>query len=113
MVKPWADKLLDNDVKGATVAMLAEIDELRAELAALKNQKPVAIISKCSLQGVTDCVCADTCIDMVDVYLAPGAQPVKALQFPTAIRKMWSGREVQEWIDRHESMLAAVPKDQS
>jgi hypothetical protein len=50
---------------------------------------------------------------MVDVYLAPGAQPVKALQFPTAIRKMWSGREVQEWIDRHESMLAAVPKDQS
>jgi len=32
MVKPWADKLLDNDVKGATVAMLAEIAELRAEL---------------------------------------------------------------------------------
>jgi DNA-binding transcriptional LysR family regulator len=37
MVKPWADKLLDNDVKGATVAMLAEIDELRAELQTQKQ----------------------------------------------------------------------------
>jgi len=37
MVKPWADRLIDNEVKGATVAMLAEINELRAELAAERD----------------------------------------------------------------------------
>ncbi len=49
---------------------------IETELELIKNQKPVASMSKCSLQGATDCVCADTCIDMVDVFLAPGAQPV-------------------------------------
>ena len=37
MIKTWADRVLDNDVKGTTVAMLAEIDELRAELAKIKS----------------------------------------------------------------------------
>jgi hypothetical protein len=31
-IKPWADRLIDNDVKGATVAMLAEIDDLRTAM---------------------------------------------------------------------------------
>ena len=31
-IKPWVDRLIDNDIKGATAAMLAEIDELRAAM---------------------------------------------------------------------------------
>jgi regulator of replication initiation timing len=38
MIKPWADRLLDN-AKGATVAMLEEIDELRAVLGDLPESQ--------------------------------------------------------------------------
>lgn len=31
-IKQWADRLMDNEVKGTAVAMLAEIAELRTEL---------------------------------------------------------------------------------
>jgi hypothetical protein len=47
----------------------------------------------------------DQCLDAIDAirqHLAqPQAQPVARprLRFPTMLRKMWSGREVQEWID--------------
>jgi hypothetical protein len=52
-----------------------EIDELRAELAALKNQEPCAAMPRCNIEGAGICKCADDrCNDLVDVYLAPGAQ---------------------------------------
>lgn len=31
----------------------------------------------------------------------PAAVPPQAPKFPTMLRKMWSGREVQAWIDQH------------
>jgi hypothetical protein len=85
MIKPWADRLLDNEVKGATVAMLAEIDELRASLDALKKQKPCASMPRCNLEGGCKCD-QDTgvCNDLVDVYLAAGAQPKEqGCKYPT------------------------------
>jgi hypothetical protein len=37
--------------------------------------------------------------DVFPLYTAPPQrQPV---QFPTMLRKMWSGGEVQEWLDEH------------
>jgi hypothetical protein len=37
--------------------------------------------------------------------LAPRPEPVK-LRFPTMLRKMWSGTEVQDWIDRQGPLYA-------
>lgn len=37
---------------------------------------------------------------------APVGQPVK-LRFPTMLRKMWSGGEVQEWLDSQPPLYAA------
>ena len=82
-IKPWVDRLIDNDIKGATAAMLAEIDELRAamhtdqlllevaresaqraidELEKLQQQKPIAYLAwhdgkPCWSDD--DCVCED------------------------------------------------------
>jgi predicted RNase H-like nuclease (RuvC/YqgF family) len=39
MIKPWADQVLDNEVKDATVAMLAEIDALREVLGDLPKSQ--------------------------------------------------------------------------
>jgi hypothetical protein len=94
MVKPWADRVLDNDVKGATVAMMAEIDELRAENVALhanrhvredviselkdeldklKNQEPVAW---CFFRpGISKVDVWKHGGDWQPLYLAAGAQP--------------------------------------
>lgn len=38
-IKMWADRLLDNEVRGATVAMLAEISDLRAALAKAEQDR--------------------------------------------------------------------------
>ena len=40
-IKHWADRLIDNEIKGATVAMLAEIDDLRAAIGQPESE-PVA-----------------------------------------------------------------------
>jgi uncharacterized membrane-anchored protein len=44
MIKPWADRLLDNEVKGATVAMLAEIDKLRAYIGDLPQAQAEMLV---------------------------------------------------------------------
>lgn len=44
----------------------------------------------------------------------PGAQnqmEVGSLKFPTMLRKMWSGGEVQEWLDLHIGKLRFVEED--
>jgi hypothetical protein len=35
----------------------------------------------------------------------PAQEPV-ALKFPTMLRKMWSGGEVQEWLDKQQSLYS-------
>jgi len=37
--------------------------------------------------------------DSTPLYTAP--QPRKPVKFPTMLRKMWSGGEVQDWLDEH------------
>jgi hypothetical protein len=37
--------------------------------------------------------------DMTPVYTHP--QPRKRVVFPTMLRKMWSGGEVQAWLDKN------------
>jgi len=53
---------------------------IETELDALKKQKPCASVPRCNLEGGCKCD-QDTgvCNDLVDVYLAAGAQPVKAM----------------------------------
>lgn len=36
-----------------------------------------------------------------DVALYEGAAPRERVVFPTMLRKMWSGGEVQAWLDEH------------
>ncbi|MEE4460764.1 Lar family restriction alleviation protein [Azotobacter chroococcum] len=42
----------------------------------------------------------------------PAQQPVR-LRFPTMLRKMWSGGEVQAWLDEQVPLYAAPPAQQS
>lgn len=51
--------------------------QYQAELAALREQKPCASISHCSLYGAEDCTCSvvGPCERLTDVYLAAGAKP--------------------------------------
>jgi hypothetical protein len=42
-----------------------------------------------------------------DTYVEGLSQPAQepvALKFPTMLRKMWSGGEVQEWLDKQQSL---------
>lgn len=38
---------------------------------------------------------------------------MKRIVFPTALRKMWSGAEVQEWLDANLNQQALEPDGQS
>jgi len=42
-----------------------------------------------------------------EVLLYPAPQQRKRILFPTMLRKMWSGSEVQAWIDEHVNKDAA------
>lgn len=41
--------------------------------------------------------------ELEDILAQPAQEPV-ALKFPTMLRKMWSGGEVQEWLDKQQSL---------
>jgi len=48
----------------------------------------------------------DVTKEQLDCYIATGRidthpQPRKPVKFPTMIRKMWSGSEVQDWLDEN------------
>lgn len=53
-------------------------------------------------------------IRAIDAVLAPAraAQPV-ALRLPDASQKLWSGREVQAWLDKLGPLYAAAPVAES
>lgn len=50
--------------------------QLKAEIAAMREQKPCATIAFCSLNGAEDCTCGvnGPCEQQIDVYTAPGAK---------------------------------------
>ena len=57
-------------------------------------------------EGWNDCL--NECWEAYDRYKncpieQPAQEPV-ALKFPTMLRKMWSGGEVQEWLDKQQSL---------
>ncbi|SDG87151.1 hypothetical protein SAMN05216588_101256 [Pseudomonas flavescens] len=45
-------------------------------------------------------------------HAVSGEQKAANLRFPTMLRKMWSGGEVQEWIDRQGPLYAYPPVSQ-
>ncbi|MNV22532.1 hypothetical protein D3C71_1135100 [compost metagenome] len=42
--------------------------------------------------------------ELVTVYAAPQASEAMRILFPTHLRKMWSGGEVQGWLDEHQGI---------
>lgn len=42
-------------------------------------------------------------------YAAPQASEAVRIPFPTHLRKMWSGGEVQAWLDEHQGVTTAKP----
>lgn len=43
------------------------------------------------------------------LYAAPQASEAVRILFPTCLRKMWSGGEVQAWLDEHQSITPPKP----
>ena len=46
---------------------------------------------------------------MVPLHAAPQASEAVRILFPTHLRKMWSGGEVQSWLDEHQGVTAQTP----
>ena len=67
--------------------------------------KPVAFVNADQLQGLTSGhygyveIYTDESTGRIPLYATPPQR--KPPQFPTMLRKMWSGREVQDWINEN------------
>ncbi|MEN5159723.1 DUF4406 domain-containing protein [Achromobacter spanius] len=48
-------------------------------------------------------------IEPVSIRAAPQASAAVRILFPTHLRKMWSGGEVQSWLDEHQGVTAPTP----
>ncbi|SEQ89760.1 Protein of unknown function [Azotobacter beijerinckii] len=55
----------------------------------------------------------DLFVDRLLARAASSAQQPVALRFPTTLRKMWSGGDVQAWLDQQGPLYAAPPAQQS
>lgn len=45
----------------------------------------------------------------IPLYAAPQASETVRILFPAHLRKMWSGGEVQAWLDEHQGITAPKP----
>jgi len=75
-------------------------NELRQAIAELESQEPVAFLSTDSLGERYLCFDRPQDDDPVQsLYTHPPQR--KKVVFPTMLRKMWSGGEVQAWLDEN------------
>ena len=70
------------------------------------NQKPVAWVCEgCASDEKHSIDYQQDEIDAIPIgsllYAHPPAAPRQRVTFPTMLRKMWSGREVQAWLDEN------------
>lgn len=68
---------------------------LRLAIEQAKKQEPLEWLTGCPECG------ADSGCDCDEGTWNPPAPQRQPPKFPTMLRKMWSGREVQAWIDEH------------
>jgi hypothetical protein len=47
-----------------------------------------------------------------DAYILMEAETIKSLQFPVMLRKMWSGGEVQHWLEERADLKLSLLKSQ-
>lgn len=104
----------DEHLHVSPVVVLELVRRLRAaesELAALRQQEPAGVFYQSPHDGLWYPQIADPLDETVTpLYAAPGAQPaVSVPRFPTMLRKMWSGHEVQEWLDANIRHVVSVP----
>lgn len=100
-----ADAAHDRDEHRRVAKLLGE------ELAALRQQEPAGVFFQNPHDGLWYPQIADHPDETVTpLYAASGAQPaVSVPRFPTMLRKMWSGHEVQEWLDANIQHVVSVP----
>jgi hypothetical protein len=82
------------------------ITSLRQAIAELESQEPVAALWQHGETGRFRVTAPDSITDcdarwfkVGDLYLRPPQRP--RVVFPTMLRKMWSGGEVQAWLDEN------------
>jgi hypothetical protein len=92
--------------EGGGVDFYAYAKAGRQAIAEAEKDEPVAWISKNALllEHIVKApiqVCRRNPDDYYDVPLYTHPQPRKRVVFPTMLRKMWSGGEVQAWLDEN------------
>ena len=88
-------------------AVAQAITALDAAIEAAEKQEPVAWIQPNHLQQARRapflCRVEPTkrMSDFIPIYITPPAAQPERVVFPTMLRKMWSGGEVQAWLDEN------------
>ena len=86
--KEWQQMLMKERAELAALSLdlhteTAAVIALRAELDTIKSQEPVASMTRCTIEGARICKCGEgECNDLVDVFLAAGAQTNQLLENP-------------------------------
>ncbi len=100
------DEVIDELPKAALDSLDGVINELQEVVAEAEKQEPVAEVLMHNGEKIIDASMAFFDSAPIGTVLYTHPQPKREhVQFPTMLRRMWSGGDVQAWLDANVNCI--------